>query len=401
MKELLQGREVLTSDSQLEVLPLSTDQLPSPSKRMEERGTSGGLLNMNTTSTRETEMTATSAINQISLGTTNATYCFNMTFNLNLLKITIALFGLAANAIVLWFLSLRRNAFTVYILNLAGADFLFLGFAFAYSVEQLIYLTSSVLFYEEELIPLFFNTMSTFTYIAGLSILSAISTERCLSVLCPIWYRCHRPRHLSAAMCILLWVLSLLMATLEGNYCGFLFTDFSYKWCKVFDFLTFGWLTFLFVVLSGSSLMLVAKILCSSRRIPLTSLYMVILFTVLAFLLFGLPFGIYWFLLFWIENYLKSLFCDIPLVLLVLSAINSSINPIIYFLVGSFRKRQWRGQRPTLRLCGTALLGDFNPSPCKLLQLFFTALSRTISAFEESTFSRRLKSAQETSKFLR
>ncbi|ELV12421.1 Mas-related G-protein coupled receptor member X2 [Tupaia chinensis] len=148
------------------------------------------------------------------------------------------------------------------------------------------------------------------------------------------------------------------MSILEGKYCAFLFTGSNYKWCQVFDFLLFAWLIVLFIVLSGSSLMLVARILCSSRRTRLTSLYMVILLTTLAFLLFGLPFGIYWFLLFWIENYLKSLFCDIPLVLLVLSAINSSINPIIYFLVGSFRKRQWRRQRQTLRLVLQRALQD-------------------------------------------
>ncbi|ELV12422.1 Mas-related G-protein coupled receptor member X1 [Tupaia chinensis] len=306
-----------------------------------------------TTPTWETEITATNATNQVNAGS-----CLNVIFNLNLLKITIALFGMPGNAIVLWLLSfrMRRHAFSVYILNLAGADFLFLGVHVARSLEQII---KSIFSHDKkEFIPFFFTTVLNFTYITGLSILSAISTERCLSVLCPIWYHCHRPRHLSAVTCTLLWSLSLLMSILEGKYCAFLFTGSNYKWCQVFDFLLFAWLIVLFIVLSGSSLMLVARILCSSRRTRLTSLYMVILLTTLAFLLFGLPFGIYWFLLFWIENYLKSLFCDIPLVLLVLSAINSSINPIIYFLVGSFRKRQWRRQRQTLRLVLQRALQD-------------------------------------------
>ncbi|ELV12419.1 Mas-related G-protein coupled receptor member X2 [Tupaia chinensis] len=106
------------------------------------------------------------------------------------------------------------------------------------------------------------------------------------------------------------------------------------------------------------SLALVAKIFCISRCIGLTNLYMVILLTVLAFLLCGLPFGIYWFLLIWIGNHSEPLFCNLYSVSVVLSAINSSINPIIYFLVGSFRKRQWRCQWQTLRLVLQGALQD-------------------------------------------
>ncbi|KAI5929569.1 Mas-related G-protein coupled receptor member X1 [Manis javanica] len=44
-------------------------------------------------------------------------------------------------------------------------------------------------------IPSFVFPVLTFAYLVSLSILSAISVERCLSVLWPIWYCCHHPRH--------------------------------------------------------------------------------------------------------------------------------------------------------------------------------------------------------------
>ncbi|XP_003781216.1 mas-related G-protein coupled receptor member X2 [Otolemur garnettii] len=266
---------------------------------------------------------------------------------LTLLILAIALVGVAGNAVVLWLLGfrMRRNTFSVYILNLAAADFLFLSFLIVECLEILIGILYSISV---------ITTVLTFAYLAGLSILSAISTERCLSVLRPIWYRCRRPRHLSAIMCALLWALSLLLSILEGKYCGFLFRWGDYDWCRMFDFITAAWLIVLFVVLSGSSLALMVRILCSSHRMPLTRLYVTIVFTVLAFLICGLPYGIYWFLLVWKVSVFP---CYFHSVLVVLSCVNSSTNPIIYFFVGSSRQRWWRRQR-TLKLVLQQALQD-------------------------------------------
>ncbi|XP_012412918.2 LOW QUALITY PROTEIN: mas-related G-protein coupled receptor member X2 [Trichechus manatus latirostris] len=283
--------------------------------------------------------------------------CNVETLTPRLLIFIIALGGLAGNMVVLWFLGfyMRKNAFSVYILNLAGADFLFLCCHVTDSLKEFIdFLHSSSIF-----IPYFFNTVSSFAYIASMSILSIISTERCLSVLCPIWYRCHHPRHTSAVMCALLWTLSLLLSILEGNYCGFLFTDFKHGWCQAFDFITAAWLIFLFVVFSGSSLALLSRILYSSRKMQLTRLYVTTVLTVLVFLLCGLLYGISWFLLIWTHNYLDMFLCYLYLVGVFLSCVNSSANPIIYFFVGSFRQRGNRQQLPqTIRVVLQKALQD-------------------------------------------
>lgn len=253
----------------------------------------------------------------------------------NLMIVISGLVGLTGNAIVFWFLGfrLRRNAFSVYILNLAVADFLFLVchiidstlLLLKFSYPNIIFLPA-------------FNTVMMVPYIAGLSMLSAISTERCLSVLCPIWYRCRRPKHTSTVVCAAIWILSILISILNRYFCGFLDAKFENdNRCLVSNFFTAACLIFLFVVLFLSSLALLARLFCGSGRIKLTRLYATIMLTVLVFLLCGLPFGIHWFLLIWIKIDYGVFAYGLYLASLVLTAINSCANPVIYFFVGSFR----------------------------------------------------------------
>ncbi|XP_037696659.1 mas-related G-protein coupled receptor member X2 [Choloepus didactylus] len=278
--------------------------------------------------------------------------CISGNLTLSLLTLIIALGGLVGNGIVLWLLGFRmqRNTFSVYVLNLAGADFFLLCCKIIWSLSEIITYYQLICS-----IPRFFTTVLCFAYIVGLSILSALSSERCLCVLCPIWYRVSRPRHLSSVVCALLWVLSLLLNILEGYYCGFLFGESEHKWCRIFDFIMTAWLIFLFVVLSGSSLALLTRILCGSWRMKLTRLYVTILLSGLVFLFCGLPFGIQFFPLYWIQQHSHTFYFYLQ-VGLVLSCMNSCANPIIYFFVGSCRQRQRLPQ--TLRLVLQKALQD-------------------------------------------
>uniref|UniRef100_A0A2K6EGD7 Mas-related G-protein coupled receptor member X2 n=1 Tax=Propithecus coquereli TaxID=379532 RepID=A0A2K6EGD7_PROCO len=256
-----------------------------------------------------------------------------------------ALVGLLGNGVVLWLLGfrMRRNAFSVYILNLAGADFLLLCFQIINYLDDLIDFFHSISISFSNVFP----TVSTFAYLAGLSLLSAISTERCLSVLWPVWYRCHRPRRTSAVVCALLWALSVFFSILLGSFCVFPSLISDHNRCRTVHFIIAAWLGVLLVVLSGSSLVLLTKFLCGSRQMQMTRLYVTILLTVLVFLLCGLPYGIKWFLLFWIEDDVNFL-CHLHAVSVVLMSVNSSANPIIYFYAGSFRQQR-RERRQNLQ----------------------------------------------------
>uniref|UniRef100_H0XZE7 G-protein coupled receptors family 1 profile domain-containing protein n=1 Tax=Otolemur garnettii TaxID=30611 RepID=H0XZE7_OTOGA len=263
----------------------------------------------------------------------------------------ITLVGLAGNAVVLWVLGFRmhRNAFSVYILNLAAADFLYLCCNTVRALTKLFDVFSSI--------PLILASVGMFSYFTGLSMLSAISTERCLSALWPIWYRCHRPRHMSAVVCALLWALSLFLSTLKFLICYFLDEIGDHSVSPIFDFIVSSCLMVLFVILCGSSLALLTRFLCGYGRMRMTRLYLTILLTMLVFLVCGLPWGIYWFLLFWFIEVDIVLPCYFVAVSIMLSSVNSSANPLIYFFIGYIRQQR-QGRRQTLKMVVQRALQD-------------------------------------------
>ncbi|XP_040844382.1 mas-related G-protein coupled receptor member X2-like [Ochotona curzoniae] len=271
------------------------------------------------------------------------------------LIIIVAMVGLGGNATVIWLLGfrMRRNSFTVYIINLAIADFLLLCCVIT---DRLLAISFSRLSSKPLIIIGLLQYMTVFPYIVGLSILSAISTERCLSVLWSIWYRCHRPRKLSVIMCALLWALALTLSILEGNYCiSFLQLPFNCQRCKKISFAISSWLMFLFLVLLGSSLALVVRVFWGSHCVQLSRLYVTVLLTVLVFLLCGLPFGFFWFLADWLVNFNVEHDSLFYLVTIFLSSVNSCVNPIIYFFVGSFRQQK---RQPLKLVLERALQGN-------------------------------------------
>ncbi|XP_029143037.1 mas-related G-protein coupled receptor member H-like, partial [Protobothrops mucrosquamatus] len=115
--------------------------------------------------------------------------------------------GVPLNGIVIWLLGfqMKRNPFTVLILNLAIADFGFLILMTVYCIDDFIHILQS------RILQKIFFSLSDVTYINGLFLLTAISIDRCVAVLFPIWHRCSRPKYLSPAVCIFLWIFSSLL----------------------------------------------------------------------------------------------------------------------------------------------------------------------------------------------
>uniref|UniRef100_A0A2K5K1D5 Mas-related G-protein coupled receptor member X2 n=1 Tax=Colobus angolensis palliatus TaxID=336983 RepID=A0A2K5K1D5_COLAP len=225
------------------------------------------------------------------------------------------LVGLAGNAVLLWLLGfhMQCNTFSLYIRNLARADFLFFFFQILEIME----------FYNNFFHPIFI----LFPYVPQ------HYHHPCL---------CYRHEH-TPVMCALFWALSLMLSILKGMFRSFLMSFHDYHCCPMLNFITVAGVIFLCVVLCGSSLTLLVRILYGSRQMSLTRLYMTILLTVLVFLLCSLPFGIQWFLLYWIQKDFHDLPC---LVLLVSDPCQS----IIYFFMGSFRQHQnWQNLKLVLQ----------------------------------------------------
>nr|CDG86286.1 TPA: Mas-related G protein-coupled receptor G1 [Sorex araneus] len=272
-----------------------------------------------------------------------------------IVKIIISLVGLAGNSVVLWLLTfhMQRNAFSVYILNLAGADFVCLSTHIVSSILCLMEYTelNSNRVFQVNFIMFFIS------YVAGLSILTAISTERCLSDLKPIWYRCHRPKHMSSVICTLLWALSLLLINLELVFCGLWFGYPNRYSCDLTTFSIVTWQVFSFALLFGTSLVLLIRLLCGSWNMKLTRLYVTVGLTVLVFLLCGLPWGIQHILLSWMPPISYRDLLIVREVMDILTSVNSCANPIIYFFVGSFRQQR-RQQRRSLKVILQRALQD-------------------------------------------
>ncbi|KAM7035060.1 putative G-protein coupled receptor 152 [Acridotheres tristis] len=239
----------------------------------------------------------------------------------------ICLCGLLGNGAVLWLLGfrIRRNPITVYILNLAVADFTFLIFMVSSSLLYLLDdVSCSTVVSLKYLRSLF--VLSLFSYNMGLYLLTAISIERCASILFPLWYRCRRPNHLSWVVCALLWALSIAVMVVVTSLC----LSQEHEHCQV-SLISMYALNFLIFAppMVISNVILFIKVLCVSKRRQPKRLYIVIFLTVLFFLIFGVPLSLW--------NFLQQIDYVIvsSQVVFLLACINSSINPFIYFLVGS------------------------------------------------------------------
>ncbi|XP_009706930.1 PREDICTED: proto-oncogene Mas-like, partial [Cariama cristata] len=180
---------------------------------------------------------------------------------------------------------------------------------------------------------LYLNLLShvlLFSYNTGLYFMTAISIETCASILFPLWYRCRRHRPLLAMVRTLCWFLSIaVFATVT-----FLCLSHQLEHCRmalismyVRSFLIFAPLMVI------SSTILFIKVLCASQQCPLRRLYIVIFLIILFFLIMEIPFNIW--------NFQQQFsYTAVPSqVVFLLACINSSINPFIYFLVGSCRRR--------------------------------------------------------------
>ncbi|XP_006868548.1 PREDICTED: mas-related G-protein coupled receptor member H-like [Chrysochloris asiatica] len=248
------------------------------------------------------------------------------------ISLFICVLGVSGNGLVIFLLFyIKRKPFTVYILHLAIADFMVL---LGTLVLQLLIITDNYPQNDTQLNYIIY--LVNFGYNTGLHLLTAISVERCLSVLYPIWYQCQRPKHQSAVTCTLLWALSLLVSGLENFICIFQ-NQPKFPECQYVYIFSCA-LTFVFVPLMVfSSVILFIKVGCNRKPRQPAKLYVIIMVTVVLFLVFAMPTKVLLIMGYYGHNY--SVWYFFPY-MNMLSIINSSVNPVVYFVVGSIRKRK-------------------------------------------------------------
>ncbi|XP_058030903.1 mas-related G-protein coupled receptor member H-like [Ahaetulla prasina] len=235
--------------------------------------------------------------------------------------------GIPLNGIVIWLLGfqIKRNPFTVLILNLAIADIGFLVFM------SLLCIDFFIDFIEYGIPSEIVFSLFKATYINGLFLLTAISIDRCVAVLFPIWHRCSRPKYLSSAVCAFLWIFS---SVLIGIH-------------HVMQ--VFFWNIHLVVtavlclpLITISTMILFIKICLKSKQIKRGRLLVMILITLLCFLILTLPLYIYVFIAHFLNKYDMFGINELDYYLSPSASLNSSINPVIYFLVGRKKRARTR-----------------------------------------------------------
>ncbi|XP_037694829.1 mas-related G-protein coupled receptor member F isoform X2 [Choloepus didactylus] len=261
---------------------------------------------------------------------------------MNYVFLLLCLCGLVGNGLVLWFFgfSIKRTPFSVYFLHLAGAD---VGYLCSKAVLSILN-TGGFLGAFAVYLRAVCRTVGLCTFVASVSLLPAVSTERCLSVVFPSWYWRRRPKRLSAVVCTLLWALALLVTGVHTYFCVFLDREAPGAACTPMD-ISLGALLFLVCcpLMVLPCLVLVLQVECRARRRQRSAkLNHVILAMVSVFLVSSIYLGIDWFL-FWVFQ-IPAPFPEYVTDLCI--CINSGAKPVIYFLAGRDKsQRLWEPLR--------------------------------------------------------
>ncbi|XP_026578725.1 proto-oncogene Mas-like [Pseudonaja textilis] len=264
----------------------------------------------------------------------------NVTRNvLNGFFIFISILGLVGNGMTIYLLAycIKRNPFTIFILNLSIADFGVLTFL----ITAIIFVKVFTLSHRTYVSDIFFFLLLEFiffTYSASQFLLTAISLDRCVAVLFPLWHRCHLPPYLPTLVCGFLWILCFLLSVVHFILYQ---TKSSGGSHFLYQLIVNGLLCTPLMVVSTVTLGIHMRSKSQrNQRKLLTTLLLALIF----FLLFSLPMDV-----FYVIEYFGS---SNPLLMTIgigCAAVNSSVNPLFYFLVG--RKKRGKDQpRASLKL---------------------------------------------------
>ncbi|XP_065260586.1 probable G-protein coupled receptor 152 [Emys orbicularis] len=251
--------------------------------------------------------------------------------------------GLPANAFIIWLTGwqLRRRGLSVFILSLATSDFLFLFLTVMQIMETLLddnwVLGTPMCRLRHVLYDL--------SYHCSLFLLAALSVDRCLLVLLPLWYRCHRPLRLSSYICLGAWLVAALLSIK-----GFVFVNVvlypdgvlacsnnrgKYEWpLRLLEVLLEG--LFPFIVMVTTHAATLSRTFRRHTRSP-SQFYRIVAATLSAYVLLNLPFQIIQllFLVSWQHEEFNYRIFPFMVYFGYLINLNSSINPLIYIFFGS------------------------------------------------------------------
>ncbi|XP_066433314.1 proto-oncogene Mas-like [Eleutherodactylus coqui] len=250
-----------------------------------------------------------------------------------LVTVLVCLVGLVGNGIIihLFCFRIKLNQSTVYILNLAVADFIFV---FGCCMVSLYFLWEynrvQTLSESHTIFSRFGDVLHSFGFNSSLFFLATLSIEQCVSVRFPMWYKCHRPEHLSAIMCGILWVVIVLITVLER------FLSHEYRQ-TVYIVISSIYLVVTLAIVGASAILIIELQKTSMQCRPL-KLYIVVIAAIITFLISLVPITTVRFLFsLGLLNTATERLISFCLVFLC-TAIDSTAHPYIYINMGKWKK---------------------------------------------------------------
>ncbi|XP_029142247.1 proto-oncogene Mas-like [Protobothrops mucrosquamatus] len=241
--------------------------------------------------------------------------------------------GLFSNGAIFWFLCCRikKTKYTVYVLNLAIADFTVLFCHIIYFVIHLVTWEDTLL---DSNFYLVFDILTFLGFNTSFFLLTAISVERYVGTYFPLCYRFNRPKHLSTILCVVLWGLSCIMVGLEYICWQEYISSRASHPANIFIVIVF--MVFLPVMIFCSFSLFIKVSRYPQSKSP-ARFYRTVVITVILFLILAVPQQIVC-LMQYMQPTMELNWTMIHSFFL-LNLINSSLNPFVYFFVGRQKKQ--------------------------------------------------------------
>ncbi|XP_070605385.1 mas-related G-protein coupled receptor member H-like [Erythrolamprus reginae] len=231
--------------------------------------------------------------------------------------------GFVGNGYIIWLLGcqIKRNGFTTFILHLAITDFGYLTSVFIINIVSITNVP------EDGIVSHICAFFSHMMLINTNFLLTAISIDRCVAVLFPIWHRCSQQKHLSPKVCVLLWVSSFLLSGIRRIIKIFVRDS-------VLNFHFFVTAIVCLPLITISTVILFMRIRLKIKQKNQGRLLLMILITLLSFLILAFPLNVIAVIISFSDTKVSNKLKYLVIFSMLLSCLNSSINPVIYYLVG-------------------------------------------------------------------
>ncbi|XP_075696994.1 C3a anaphylatoxin chemotactic receptor-like [Rhinoderma darwinii] len=251
--------------------------------------------------------------------------------------------GIVGNGLVIWIAGFKMKTISsVWLLNLAIADLISCA-SIPLRIAEWITIKQMKLLLCKISTGLFFVTMTS-----SVNFLTAMSVDRCISVIWPIWWKHHRTYRSAATITVIIWALSLIMSFpfVTVNNLFFSFTECSTKkleektkkFMQIARFIVMFFIPFIIILICNG--IMCFKLRKVKKKGKTFRSYKIFVALVMIFFITAFPYHA-WRLIPLnfsseaVDHFLTQFF-------VCLAYLNSGLNPFLYVFMGTDFKKHFR-----------------------------------------------------------